>query len=136
MARGIRERLAVLALLQQRLRDAHLAGDDDAVGGGQRLAGDADLPGVHAGLLGLAIDQIDDLVGDAVANLVRMAFGNGFAGEQVILARHGCPLLKRIAGMLPVLALTRVNATDRRSSRRHRSVLGTGLSGRIIGAAT
>ena len=38
-----------------------------------------DIPGV---------DQVHDLVGDAVANLVGMTFGNGFAGKEVILARH------------------------------------------------
>ena len=86
--------LAVLVLLQQRLGHADFAGDDDAVGGCQRLAGDADLPGVHAGLLGFAVDQIDDLVGDPVADLVGMAFGHGFGGEEIVLARHGCPLLK------------------------------------------
>jgi len=106
MTLGIGERLAVLAGLQQSRRDADLAGDHHPVRGGERLAGDAHVPQVHAGLLGLAIDQVDDLVRDAVANLVRMAFGNGFAGEQVILARHGCPLLKRIAGDAPDLALT------------------------------
>ena len=42
---GVVEDLAVLALLEQRVGHAHFAGDDDAVGGGQRLAGDADLAG-------------------------------------------------------------------------------------------
>ncbi len=41
--------LPVLVLLQQRVRHADLAGDDDAVGGGQRLAGDAHIPRVHSG---------------------------------------------------------------------------------------
>ena len=35
-----------------------------------------------------AEEQIDDLVGDAVADLVRMALGNGFAGEQIGLDAH------------------------------------------------
>ena len=86
--------LPSLVLLEQRVGNAHFAGDDDAVGGRQRLAGDADVPRVHAGLLGLAIDQIDDLVGDTVTDLVGMALGNGFRGKEVILPRHGCPLLK------------------------------------------
>ena len=60
---------------------AHLAGDDDAVGGGKRLAG-------HAGLgLGRQIG-IDDGVGDPVANLVRMTLGNGFTGEKIAGAPH------------------------------------------------
>ncbi len=29
------------------------------------------------------IEQVDDLVGNAVADLVRMAFGHGLAGEQI-----------------------------------------------------
>ena len=60
---------------------AHLAGDDDAVGGGQGLAG-------HA-RLGLCRQiGIDDRVGDPVADLVGMAFGNGFAGEKIAGAPH------------------------------------------------
>ena len=94
MAGGILEDVAGLVLLEQRIGYAHLARDDDAVGGGQRLTRDADLPRVHAGLLGFAIDQIDDLVGNTVANFVGMALGDGFRGEEVILPRHGCPLLK------------------------------------------
>ena len=35
---------------------------------------------------GFAEEQIDDLVGNPVADLVGMAFGDGFAGEQIILA--------------------------------------------------
>ena len=85
---GVVEDVAVLVLLEQRRGDAHFAGDDDAVGGGQRLAGDADLAGVHAGLLGFAEDQVDDLVGDAVADLVRMALGNRFRSEEIGLP-HG-----------------------------------------------
>ena len=52
---------------------AHLAGDHDAVGGGERLAGDADLIGIEPGLGALAEKEIDDLVGNAIANLVRDA---------------------------------------------------------------
>lgn len=104
VAGGIHQDLASLILLQQRLGNADLAGDDNTVGGGQSLAGDADFPRVHAGLLGLAIDQIDDLVGDAVANLVGMTLGNGFRGEEVVLPRHGCPLLKKRSAGLPILA--------------------------------
>ena len=91
---GVLQDVAVLVLLEQRLRHPYLAGDHHAVGGGQRLAGAAHVPGVHARLLRLPVDQIDDLVGDAVADLVGMAFGNGFAGEEVVRARHGCPLKK------------------------------------------
>ena len=70
---------------------ARLAGDHDLVGGRQRLAGHAQLPGIDAGLGALAEEQVDHLVGDAIANLVRMPLRNGFAREQVGLARHGAP---------------------------------------------
>ncbi len=55
---------------------ANLAGQDDAVGGGHGLAGDARL-----GVLGQ--EQVDDGVGNLVRDLVGMAFGNGFGGEQI-----------------------------------------------------
>ena len=60
---------------------AHLAGDDDAVGGGKRLAG-------HAGLGLCRQIGIDDGVGDPVADLVRMTLGNGFTGEKIAGAPH------------------------------------------------
>ena len=67
---------------------AHFAGDDDAIGGHQRLRGDADLIGVYAGLLAFAIVKIDDFVGNAIRDLVGMTFGNRFAREQIIAAGH------------------------------------------------
>ncbi len=70
---------------------AHLAGDHDAVGRGQRLAGDADLVGVEAGLGAFAEEQVDHLVGDPVADLVGMPFGDGLAGEQVVRTGHAAP---------------------------------------------
>ncbi len=60
---------------------ADFAGQDDAVGGGQGLAG-------HAGLRILGQEQIDDGVGDLVGDLVRMPFGDGLGREQVIATRH------------------------------------------------
>ena len=56
---------------------ARLAGDHHLVGGRQRLAGDAQLPGIDAGLRPFAEEQIDHLVGNAVADLVGMALRNG-----------------------------------------------------------
>ena len=67
---------------------AGFAGDDDAVGGRQGLAGGADVLGVDAGLGAFAEEQIHHFVGDAVADLVGMAFGDDFAGEQIILPSH------------------------------------------------
>ena len=65
-------------MLDEVVRDdvgaADLAGDDDAVGRRQGLAGDPDRQG-RACLRGLAEEQVDDLVGNPVADLVRMALG-------------------------------------------------------------
>ena len=69
---------------------ADFAGDDDAVGGGHRLAGDARL-----GVLGQ--EQVDDGVADLVRDLVGMAFGNGFGREQ-IGAAHGSEAVLEFQG--------------------------------------
>ena len=53
---------------------AHLAGQDHVVGGTQSLDGDA-----GQGIAGQI--RIDDGVGNTVADLVRMPFGNRFTGE-------------------------------------------------------
>ena len=55
-------------------RAAHLACDDDAVRGGERLAGDAHIGRIDTRLRALTEEEIDDLVRDAVADLVGMAF--------------------------------------------------------------
>ena len=65
---------------------AGFAADHNPVGGGKGFAGHAHLRRVHALLQGLAEKQIDDFIGNAVTNLVRMAFGYGFAGKKIILA--------------------------------------------------
>ena len=67
---------------------ARFAGDDHAVGRCHRFAGGADVPRRQAALGPFAEKQIDDFIGDAVADLVRMAFGHALAGEKVILTRH------------------------------------------------
>jgi hypothetical protein len=74
VAGGVQQYLAVLALLEQAFGHAHFTGDHHAVGRGQRLAGDADLGRIHAGLLGFAEHQIDDFVGNPVADLVGVTF--------------------------------------------------------------
>ncbi len=66
-----------------RLRPAGLAGDHDLVGGRERLACGADCPGVDAGLRAFPEEQIDDLVGDAIAHLVGMPLRNRFTREQI-----------------------------------------------------
>ena len=87
------DRLAgdVLDMLEGHMRPAHLAGDDDAVRRAERLGGDADGVRIDAGLRALAKEGVHDLIGNAVANLVRMALGNGFAGKHIGLARHVNP---------------------------------------------
>ena len=55
---------------------AGLTRDHHLVGGGERFAGGADRPGIDPRLRAFAEKQIDDLVGNPVADLVRMTFGN------------------------------------------------------------
>ena len=74
-------------------RASHLTGDDDPIGGCKCLAGDADLAGVHADLLCLAVEQVHDLVGYAVANLVWMAFRHTLGREEELVALHECQTL-------------------------------------------
>ena len=61
-------------LVGDRFRTAGFAGDHDLVGGSKRLAGGADRPGVDAGLRAFTEKQIDDLIGNPVADLVRMSW--------------------------------------------------------------
>ena len=72
-------------------RPAGFAGDHHLVGGGKRFAGGADRPGIDARLGACAKKQIDDLVGNPVAHLVRMTFGNRFTGEQIRPAHQATP---------------------------------------------
>ncbi|EGE55812.1 hypothetical protein RHECNPAF_850048 [Rhizobium etli CNPAF512] len=90
--RRVDDVVAVLVLLHQARRQADLAGNDDAVGRRQRLAGNAHAPRIDAGLGRFAVDQVDDLVGDAVTHFVRVTFGNRFAGKEIIRAHSGIPL--------------------------------------------
>ncbi len=60
---------------------AHLSADHHPVGRREGLAGDASL-----GFLGE--ESVEHGVGDAVADLVGVALGDGFRGEDVILAGH------------------------------------------------
>ena len=52
-------------------------GDDDEVRGGQRLAGDAAVRVLHE-------TGVENRIGNLVTDLVRMSFGNGLGGEDVI----------------------------------------------------
>ena len=75
-------------LVTRDFRPADLAGDDDAIGRRQGLAGDADLIGIDARLRPFAEEEIDDFIRNSIANLVRVPFGHGFTGELVILTSH------------------------------------------------
>ena len=61
-----------------------LAGQDHAVGGDQGLAGDARIR------IGLQ-EEIDDRVGDAVADLVGVTLGDGFTGRRNRISPSGAP---------------------------------------------
>ncbi len=65
-----------------------LARDHHPVGGGQGLAGGADVPGAHAFLGAFAEEQVHHFVGNPVTDLVGMAFRNAFRGEEIIRPRH------------------------------------------------
>ena len=76
----------VAVLVEQRRLAAALAGDDDLVGGAERLAAE---PRVHLAVVGDAEldvvreEGIENGVRDLVADLVRMTFGNRLAGEEI-----------------------------------------------------
>src|SRR6185437_5918457 len=72
--------------------------DDHAVGGAHRLARRADIPWAHADLGAFAEEQIHHFVGDAVADLVRMAFGNAFRREKIVLPHRAKPLFWKKSG--------------------------------------
>ena len=63
------------------VRQPHLTANDDAVGGGEGLRGDA-------GFRLLGEEGVENRVGDAVAHLIRVPLGDGFRGEEVVVACH------------------------------------------------
>ena len=65
-----------------RVGSPHFAGEHDAVGGAKGFDGDA--------RMGVGAEKfVDHGVGDSVADLVGMAFGNRFAGEKILALTHG-----------------------------------------------
>ncbi len=70
---------------------AAFARDDDLVRRAERLAAE---PRVDQALVGDAeldvlLDEcVEDRIGNLIADFVGMAFGHGFAGEQIVLAGH------------------------------------------------
>ena len=80
-ARGMRD-----PVLRHGRGAARLARDHHLVGGGERFAGRADIPGVDPGPGALAVEQVDDFVGDAIADLVGMSLRDGLAREQIVAA--------------------------------------------------
>ena len=96
IARDLGQRLAVddrvlAVLVHVGRRGAAFAGNDDLVGGGQRLAAQ---PRVGMAVVGMAKlhvignEGVENGVRDLVADLVRMTFGNRFAGENIVLERQ------------------------------------------------
>ena len=83
----------VAVLAEQRRLAAAFAGDDDLVGGGERLAAEprVDLAVVGDAELDVVFQKsIEDRVGDLIADLVRMTFGNRLAGERKLRVSHRC----------------------------------------------
>ncbi len=60
---------------------AHFARQDDALGGGQGLAGDASFRV-------LGEEEIDDGVGNLVRNLVGMAFRDALGGKDIVISHR------------------------------------------------
>ncbi len=76
--------LVHFAIGHDAFRTAHFAGNHDPVRRRQRFARDA-----GAGIGGQ--EQIDDFVGNAIADLVWVAFGYGFTREQERIGHTGSP---------------------------------------------
>ena len=78
-------------LVEQRRLAAAFAGDDDLVGGAQRLAAE---PRIHLAVVGdaeldIVFEKcIEHGVGNLIADFVRMTFRNRLAGEQKIGVCH------------------------------------------------
>ena len=85
---------------------ARLAGDDDAIGRRQSLAGNADFIRIDAGLGGFAEEKIDDFVGYPVADFIGMAFRDGFASEQIVLPSHEILQNRQVPEKVKILSAT------------------------------
>jgi hypothetical protein len=112
MSSGILQDVAVLVLLQQRVRHPHFTSDDHAVGGRQRFASDSDTPRVNAGFGGFAIHKINNFIGNPVTDFVWMAFCHGFTRKQVVSAHAGSPLKEKTASDVLVI-LPRIDKDTR-----------------------
>ncbi len=106
-----------LVLLEKAVGNADLTCDDYPVCRGQRFAGDPNLPGVHPLFLRLTVNEIDDLVGNAIANLVWMTLGYGFAGEKIVPACHGLTPLRKNAADSVFEFVTQHNSLRSRKSQ-------------------
>ena len=84
---------------------AHFTGQHDAVGGGQRFAGN---PGFRI----LGQEQIDHGVGNLVCHLVGMAFRHGFGGEDEAAAGHDTLLTMRGRALIRTAARRRKSYND------------------------
>ena len=80
---AVNDELAAMLVKERRLAAA-FAGDDDLVGGGQRFAAEARIDGAVVGDAELDVvfkKGVEDRIGDLIADLVWMAFGNRLTGE-------------------------------------------------------
>ena len=73
-------------VLRDRGGTACLARDHNLIGRRKRLAGGADLPRIDPGVRALTIEKIDDLVRNAVTDLVGVPFRDGLAREKIVAA--------------------------------------------------
>ena len=78
-------------VLRHRAGAARFASDHHAVRRAQRFARRADVPRVEASLGAFAEKQVHNFIRDPVADLVGMALGNGFRGEQIGFTCHEAP---------------------------------------------
>ena len=76
---------------------AEFAGDDNLVGGCEGFSGATQRPDVQPLRDRGAVIEVHHLVRNPVTDLVRMAFGHGFAGKQIFGTRHAKLLLRKPA---------------------------------------
>ena len=102
-------------------RAAHFARNDDLVGRAQRLHGNAGV-----GICGEV--EVDDAVGNAVADFVGMSLSDGFAGKHVRIARHFQSSARKMSPQTPATGAVIKVVVVARNTRRvklSRRVCGT-----------
>ena len=88
-------------------RSTNLPRDHHPIRRSEGLAGDPDLVGVEPRLGTLSEEQVDDLIRDAITNLVGVTFGHGLAGEKKVGPDHVAPpFIERVRRQRNAAALT------------------------------